>query len=429
MSDIFNELTNSLLGIEEETTGLAHAVPDFRRESRKGIPEVIYAERKQPDDTLAIARRFLVEGSGRAIISRADSTLRARLIKELNPLIINHTEIALAYDDYPASNTLVLRRADYVRPQTGGRIGVITAGTSDIPIAEEAAIIAREMGCDVTSIYDVGVAGLHRLFRPLQTMLGQEVDTIIVAAGMDGALPSVIAGLVTMPVIGLPTSVGYGMGGKGVAALLSMLQTCAPGLTVVNIDNGVGAGATAALLANRMAEARAAHPKHTEAKKAELPLEIRPVTPQDREWIKAFIEREWGAEFVVGHGQRYFPAELPGFLALQAGEKVGLITYSIEGKECEIITINSLKESLGIGTKLIDYVKLEAQQTGCRRVWLITTNDNVDALRFYQQRGFSIATIHKNAVTEARKLKPNIPLIGNFGIPITDEIELQLWLG
>ena len=123
-------------------------------------------------------------------------------------------------------------------------------------MAEEAAFIAEEMGCDVTCIYDVGVAGLHRLLEPLRDLLAIEVDAIIVAAGMDGALPSVVAGLVPVPVIGLPTSIGYGMGGKGIAALLSMLQTCAPGLSVVNIDNGVGAGITAAMIANRVARAR-----------------------------------------------------------------------------------------------------------------------------------------------------------------------------
>jgi NCAIR mutase (PurE)-related protein len=116
--------------------------------------------------------------------------------------------------------------------------------------------MAEEMGCEVTCIYDVGVAGLHRLVAPLRELLTRGTDAIIVAAGMDGALPSVVAGLVAVPVIGLPTSVGYGMGGKGVAALLSMLQTCAPGLAVVNIDNGVGAGITAAMIANRVAEAR-----------------------------------------------------------------------------------------------------------------------------------------------------------------------------
>ena len=114
----------------------------------------------------------------------------------------------------------------------------------------------EEMGCEVSYIYDVGVAGLHRLVSPLRDLIAREVDVIIVAAGMDGALPSVVAGLVPVPVIGLPTSIGYGLGGHGVAALLSMLQTCAPGLSVVNIDNGVGAGITASLIANRVAQAR-----------------------------------------------------------------------------------------------------------------------------------------------------------------------------
>ena len=134
---------------------------------------------------------------------------------------------------------------------------MLTAGTSDVGVAEEAALLCREMGCEVVRGYDVGVAGLHRLFGPLRSMLEEaEVDVIIVAAGMDGALPSVVAGLVDVPVIGLPVSVGYGVGGKGVAALYSMLQACAPGMSVVNIDNGIGAAAVAGLIANRMAEAR-----------------------------------------------------------------------------------------------------------------------------------------------------------------------------
>ena len=138
----------------------------------------------------------------------------------------------------------------------GGQVGVLTAGTSDIPIAEEAAARCREMGCQVYSAYDVGVAGLHRLFEPLRAMLAAPADAIIVAAGMDGALPSVVAGLVDVPVIGLPTSVGYGLGGGGMGALTSMLQTCAPGLAVVNIDNGIGAGAMAGLIAARAGMAR-----------------------------------------------------------------------------------------------------------------------------------------------------------------------------
>ena len=121
----------------------------------------------------------------------------------------------------------------------------------------QAALMCQEMGCTVTQVYDVGVAGLHRLFDPLERLLDEnQVDVIIVAAGMDGALPSVVSGLVDVPIVGLPVSVGYGMGGEGEAALLSMLQSCSPGLAVVNIDNGIGAASMAALIANRMAAAR-----------------------------------------------------------------------------------------------------------------------------------------------------------------------------
>ena len=119
-------------------------------------------------------------------------------------------------------------------------------------------MVAAEMGCEVVAFYDVGVAGIHRLAEPLRALREPPVDVIVVAAGMDGALPSVVCGLVDVPVIGLPTPIGYGLGGEGVAALMTMLQTCAPGLTVVNIGNGVGAGATAALIANRVAAARRA---------------------------------------------------------------------------------------------------------------------------------------------------------------------------
>lgn len=259
----FNELTMALLGLDAEQPAPQLSILedgaariDLNRENRKGIPEIIYAERKTNDNSIAIARRFLVEGNGRAIVSRANTELQARLQTELSSVEYQGRAVPVEVELFPASGTVVLRREGVARPNTGGSVGIISAGTSDIPIAEEAGVIAREMGCRVSSIYDVGVAGLHRLFGPLQKMLADEVDVIIVAAGMDGALPSVVAGLVKVPVIGLPTSVGYGMGGKGVAALLTMLQTCAPGLTVVNIDNGVGAGATAAITANRVAKFR-----------------------------------------------------------------------------------------------------------------------------------------------------------------------------
>ncbi len=259
--NVFDEFADSLLDPESEAqileTSGGRARIDLHRETRKGIPEIIYAERKLPEDVIEIARRFLSEGRGRVLISRTSAELRSRLRTEVTWVEANGSGYPVHFEEYPASGMLVLHRDGAARSRTGGRVGLISAGTSDVPIAEEAAVVATEMGCTVTTIYDVGVAGLHRLFRPLKQMLDEDIDIIIVAAGMDGALPSVVSGLVAVPVIGLPTSVGYGAGGKGVAALLTMLQTCSPGLTVVNIDNGVGAGATAALTANRMARQRA----------------------------------------------------------------------------------------------------------------------------------------------------------------------------
>lgn len=220
--------------------------PDTGREQRKGAPEIIFGETKETAQIIAMAQGLLA-GTGRAIISRIPPAAFEQVKAAFQEYTVRTREGARA---------MVIYRPEYVKKSTGGHIGVISAGTSDIPVAEEAVVIAEEMGCRVSCIYDVGVAGLHRLLGPLRELLASEVDVIIVAAGMDGALPSVVAGLVPVPVIGLPTSIGYGMGGKGVAALLSMLQTCAPGLSVVNIDNGVGAGITAALIANRVAHAR-----------------------------------------------------------------------------------------------------------------------------------------------------------------------------
>ena len=222
------------------------ARPDFHRQQRKGVPEVILTNSKTPDQSLSIAHAFL-ERTGRAILSRVSPELQQALINEYG---------SDGFEWYPVSRLAIVRRDGARTPATGGRVGVITAGTSDQAIAEECVIICREMGCTVYTAFDVGVAGLHRLFEPLEEYLDAGVDVIIVAAGMDGALPSVVSGLVDVPVIGLPTSVGYGMGGQGQAALLSMLQTCSPGLAVVNIDNGIGAAAIAGLIANRAARAR-----------------------------------------------------------------------------------------------------------------------------------------------------------------------------
>ncbi len=230
----------------EQSLPIIETRADPRREQRKGVPEIVFGESKDVAQIIAMVQELLAE-SGRAIISRVRPEMIAPLQMTFQGYTLRVAERARA---------LVIYRPGYLRPSTGGHVGVIGAGTSDIPVAEEATLIAEEMGCQVTRIYDVGVAGLHRLMEPLRELLAADADVIIVAAGMDGALPSVVAGLVPVPVIGLPTSIGYGMGGKGLAALLSMLQTCAPGLSVVNIDNGVGAGITAALIANRVAHAR-----------------------------------------------------------------------------------------------------------------------------------------------------------------------------
>jgi len=220
---------------------------DAHRQARKGVPEVVYAAGKPPHLTVAAVRGLLERvPSGRVLVSRASADVVALLETEF-------AHVAVA----PSGGTVLVTYAGArPPPDSGGVVGLLTAGASDAPSADEAAWVAREMGCRVVRADDVGVAGLHRLEAPLHQLREAGADAIVVAAGMDGALPSVVAGLVDVPVIGLPTSVGYGLGGGGVAALLSMLQTCAPGLVVVNIDNGVGAGATAALFANRVAAAR-----------------------------------------------------------------------------------------------------------------------------------------------------------------------------
>ncbi|MFN8636658.1 MAG: nickel pincer cofactor biosynthesis protein LarB [Chloroflexota bacterium] len=249
MSDALDRLLAGVHGVAPDlTVDVGTVRADVGRESRKGVPEVILADRKRPEDTLLAVRAFL-DGRGRAILSRTPDSLIEQLRAE-------HADCTC--DVLGRSGIVVLKRASFRPPPPGGNVGVLTAGTSDVPYAEEAEVVAREMGCTVAAFYDVGVAGIHRLADPLRTFREQGVDAIVVAAGMDGALPSVVSGLVDVPVIGLPTPIGYGLGGEGVAALMTMLQTCAPGLTVVNIGNGVGAGATAALIANRVAAARAA---------------------------------------------------------------------------------------------------------------------------------------------------------------------------
>ena len=220
---------------------------DVGRELRKGLPEVILAEGKDPSDVANIVER-MVGRTGRAIVSRA----RLEDLVRIRSKRIRSTRIEFV----KKAGIIVVKRLSYKTRESGGRIGILTAGTSDIPIAEEARVIAGEIGCETLQFYDVGVAGLHRLFRPLAELLKWDADVILVIAGREGALPTVVAGLVDVPVIAVPTSRSYGFGDRGIAALAAMLQSCSLGLAVVNIDSGVGAGAVGAMIANRAALGR-----------------------------------------------------------------------------------------------------------------------------------------------------------------------------
>lgn len=203
---------------------------DRCRGLRRGVPEVVYARAKTPETVRAIA----LGRNGLIVISKASEA---------------HLDALADIPDADIRRDCGMAIIGAV-PETGrGRIGIITAGTSDVPIAREAQTVADAMGVESITAYDVGVAGLHRLLEPMKRMIESDVDAIVVAAGMEGALATMVASLSPAPVIGVPVSSGYGMGGGGEAAILGMLQSCALGLSVVNIDNGVGAGAMASLIA------------------------------------------------------------------------------------------------------------------------------------------------------------------------------------
>lgn len=218
------------------------AVLDLDRRRRTGIPEVVLAGPKHPAEVAEIAAALL-DRTGSACVSR----MRPRHRRALDAVADGRGAQLVAYGR--RSCRLVLPGA--AEPVRRGLVGLLAAGTSDLEPLAEARMVCDAAGCNTTTALDVGVAGLERLFAPLGAMLAAGADALVVAAGMDGALASVVAGLAGVPVIGLPVSTGYGVGGRGRAALLSMLQGCAPGLVVVNVDNGVGAGAAAALVALR----------------------------------------------------------------------------------------------------------------------------------------------------------------------------------
>jgi len=239
LENLLNSVKSGSISISDALQTLKHfpaeplkeACIDHQRLLRTGIPEVIYGEAKSADQIITIARAMLAK-SGPLLATRINAEKGALITAEL-PEITYHRQARMLTAQLPAT------KAESVR----GDIFIICAGTSDIAVAEEARVTAASLGHPVKTIYDAGVAGLHRLLSKQDLFTGASV--IIVAAGMEGALPSVVGGLVSCPVIGLPTSVGYGAGIGGFAALLGMLNSCSPGVAVVNIDNGFGAGCMA----------------------------------------------------------------------------------------------------------------------------------------------------------------------------------------
>lgn len=218
---------------------------DIGREVRRGVPEIIFAENKEQCDIIRIATAA-VKRNGRVVVSRVRKN-------ELSMVVDALQNRGLVVETGKNSTTLLAFEMPLPdNNETDAKIGIMAAGTSDVGVAEEARLVAKAMSCEAIVSYDVGIAGIHRLFPALKEMIAQNVGAIVVVAGMEGALASVVASIVDVPVVGVPTSIGYGFGGNGVAALASMLQSCTLGLAVVNIDNGVGAGAYAASIAKHI---------------------------------------------------------------------------------------------------------------------------------------------------------------------------------
>jgi pyridinium-3,5-biscarboxylic acid mononucleotide synthase len=214
---------------------LGFARVDHHREVRTGFPEVVFGQGKTPEQAGDIAGEILSHGD-RLLITRATPEMQDAVV-----------EVAADAVFEPVSRTISVDRRN--EPELTGKVSVVSAGTADLPVAMEAVVTARMMDRNVQSHFDVGVAGLHRLLDQLETL--RRADAIVAVAGMDGVLPSVLAGLVSTPVIAVPTSVGYGASFDGVGPLLTMLNACAPGVAVVNIDNGFGAGYMAAEIAKK----------------------------------------------------------------------------------------------------------------------------------------------------------------------------------
>ncbi len=231
---------------------------DCSRKFRLGFPEAVLAESKSFNDLISIIQKYFTDENENINLNK-DNLIITRLSKERFELLKENlsyfTEFGIKFE-YNVEGRILVIYSNKLKEfdKNLGKIGILTAGTSDISVAEEAKVIIEQGGCEVINSYDIGISGIHRLFPQIAKMIEEEVNVIIVCAGMEGALPSVVAGLVDVPVIGVPTSVGYGVGADGKAALYSMLQSCAPGLSVVNIDNGFGAGVCALTISKRISK-------------------------------------------------------------------------------------------------------------------------------------------------------------------------------
>ncbi|MFO7967451.1 MAG: nickel pincer cofactor biosynthesis protein LarB [Archaeoglobaceae archaeon] len=226
---------------------------DHNRDIRAGKPEAVFAEFKEPEEVVKITKGYL-DSCGKALVTRANKEVIEAIKNEYQS-----SEVDVQVNE--KGRTVSLSKKDESRELQGqekekgkqkkGKVALITAGTSDISVGEEAASTAEFLGLEVLRFYDVGVAGIHRLVDPVKEIYDKEVDVIIAIAGMEGALPSVVAGLVDVPVIAVPTSIGYGTNMGGLTPLFSMLQTCSSGVAVVNIDNGFGAAVFANMIAKK----------------------------------------------------------------------------------------------------------------------------------------------------------------------------------
>ena len=240
--NLLQQIKDGRIGVEDGLESLkdlpfeslGFATVDHHRALRQGFPEVIFCQGKATEQVVEIARRIVNSGTT-MLATRADGNVQAALRTAFPDVEIN-----------PMAKTVLVRSKEDRPPKVAGTVVIVSAGTSDLPVAEEAAVTAEAMGNVVERLYDVGVAGIHRLLAKREILASASV--ILVVAGMEGALASVVGGLVEAPVIAVPTSVGYGASFGGLAALLAMLNSCAAGVTVVNIDNGFGAGMAASMI-------------------------------------------------------------------------------------------------------------------------------------------------------------------------------------